>query len=130
MSVVLLSGGREGDLARVLDATVPTCRELGVSVVAVVEDEALVRDFHVRFPEVEFVVVGSGVPMAERRGTALPAAGGDLVIFVDDRTALQPGWSLALARRAGNGRFVSPEPSTDWSRELAERGVPGALDGI
>jgi len=126
-SVVILSGGAREELAGALNSAVPFCQDLAIRVFVVVESEALVREFGIGYPEVQFLMVAPGLPPAERRATGLRAASGDVVVFSNEGGLLGGGWRKALSRQTGTSHEPPEEPSPEWAARLTQRGVPGAL---
>ncbi|MEX5213601.1 MAG: glycosyltransferase [Nitrospiraceae bacterium] len=95
VSIILCSKDRPDDLTRAI-ASIRSCDEVGRQAELVVVEECSQAR---AIPGVRYVHLPPlGLGFGHARNTGLMAAGGDILLFIDDDCRAVPGWASALVR--------------------------------
>jgi hypothetical protein len=123
--VLLTPSGSEG-LREALQVVAPACVEAAVELCVVWSGEG--APVLAEWPGLisQCVRVDASATVAERREQAARALGADILLFTDDRAAIDESWQDVLAFRLGLlRRGVTAELPADWASAVDPLGFPG-----
>jgi hypothetical protein len=123
--VLLTPAGGEG-LREALQVVAPACIEAAVELCVVWSGEVSPVLAEWTGLRSQCVRVEVSATVAERREQAARALGADILLFTDDRVAIDESWQDVLAFRLGLlRRGAAAELPADWAASAGPLGFPG-----